>query len=104
MKTSIVTVAVLLLCLKLSAQEVFQSDKLVKAWSTPAGLNVPESSYYNHFNKIIYVSNIIGKHNVKDGEAFISKLNTKGEFIEKEWVKGLNAPKRELAARKQNCT
>ena len=93
MKTPIVTVVLLALCFSISAQETFISNKLVKVWSTPAGLNVPESSHYNPSDKIIYVSNIVGKHNVKDGEGFISKLNTKGEFIEKEWVKGLNAPK-----------
>lgn len=93
MRTSIVTVVLLALFIGISAQEVFVSNKLKKAWSTPAGLNVPESSHYNPSDKIIYVSNIVGKHNVKDGEAFISKLNAKGEFIEKEWVKGLNAPK-----------
>ena len=93
MKTPIVTVVLLVLSFGINAQEAFQSNKLVKVWSTPAGLNVPESSHYNPSDKIIYVSNIVGKHNVKDGEGFISKLNTKGEFIEKEWVKGLNAPK-----------
>jgi hypothetical protein len=93
MKTAIITVVFLALCLSINAQEAFQSNKLVKVWSTPAGLNVPESSHYNPYDKIIYVSNIVGKHDVKDGEGFISKLNAKGEFIEKEWVKGLNAPK-----------
>lgn len=93
MRTSIVTVVLLALCIGISAQEGFVSNKLKKAWSTPAGLNVPESSHYNPYDNSIYVSNIVGKHDVKDGEGFISKLNTKGEFIKKEWVKGLNAPK-----------
>jgi len=39
------------------------------------------------------VSNVVGKYNIKDGIGFISKLNEKGEFVEKEWVRGLNAPK-----------
>jgi hypothetical protein len=93
MKTPIITVVFLALCLGIYSQEAFLSNKLVKVWSTPSGLNVPESSHYNPYDNIIYVSNIVGKHDVKDGEGFISKLNTKGEFIEKEWVKGLNAPK-----------
>ncbi|HRZ97203.1 MAG TPA: hypothetical protein P5084_06575, partial [Paludibacter sp.] len=93
MKTPIVAAVLILFCMRLSAQEVFQSDKLVKTWSASAGLNVPESSHYNRYDKTIYVSNIVGKHDVKDGEAFISKFNMKGELIEKEWVKGLNAPK-----------
>lgn len=93
MKPRILIPIVLFLCFKMSAQEAFTSDKLVETWTTPAGLNVPESAHYNRYDNIIYVSNIVGKHNVKDGEGFISKLNTKGEIIEKEWVKGLNAPK-----------
>jgi outer membrane protein assembly factor BamB len=93
MKTPIVTVILLALCFGISAQEGFVSNKLKKVWSTPAGLNVPESSHYNPYDNSIYVSNIVGKHDVKDGDGFISKLNAKGEFIKKEWVKGLNAPK-----------
>lgn len=93
MKTPIVTAVLLVLCLGINAQEAFVSTKLLKVWSTSAGLNVPESSHYNPFDNTIYVSSIVGKHDVKDGVGFISKLNVKGEFIEKEWVKGLNAPK-----------
>jgi len=75
------------------AQNAFVSPKLEKVWTTPEGLNVPESSCYNPTDKTIYVSSIVGMHNVKDGIGYISKLNVKGEFIEKEWAKGLNAPK-----------
>ena len=74
------------------AQNSFQSKKLEKIW-TAEGLNVPESSCYNSSDKTIYISNIVGMHNIKDGEGYVSKLNEKGELIEKEWVKGLNAPK-----------
>jgi sugar lactone lactonase YvrE len=74
-------------------QEIFQSPKLVKVWETPQGLNVPESSFYNKKDKTIYVSNICGMHNIKDSIGFISKLTDKGDFIEKEWISGLNAPK-----------
>jgi hypothetical protein len=78
---------------RLQAQEAFVSSKLVKVWETTEGLDVPESSHYNAADKIIYVSNIVGIHNVKDNIGYISKLNDKGEFIVKEWVTGLNAPK-----------
>ncbi|MES2619382.1 MAG: ATP-binding protein [Bacteroidota bacterium] len=77
----------------LFAQEFYQNRKLVKVWETPEGLNVPESAFYYKKEKVIYVSNIAGMHNVKDTLGFISKLNDKGEFIEKEWVRGLDAPK-----------
>jgi len=93
MKTTVITILIVSMSLGLSAQKAFVSSKLEKVWSTPEGLNVPESSHYNPADRIIYVSNIVGKHDVKDGLGYISKLNTKGEFIEKEWFKGLNAPK-----------
>lgn len=89
----ILTGTFLLLNYTVLAQDIFLSPKLEKVWTTPEGLNVPESACYNSTDKTIYVSNIVGMHNVKDGIGYISKLNEKGEFIEKEWVKGLNAPK-----------
>lgn len=77
----------------ISAQNVIQSTKLENVWAITEGLDIPESSCYNAANKTIYVSNIVGKHNIKDGNGYLSKLSEKGEIIKKEWVKGLNAPK-----------
>lgn len=91
--TVILTLAPFLINFNISAQEAFVSPRLEKIWTSPNGLNVPESACYNSSEGIIYVSNIVGMHNIKDGEGFLSKLNEKGEFITKEWVKGLNAPK-----------
>lgn len=91
--TSILAGITFLISLTVSAQNTFQSPKLEKVWTTTEGLNVPESSCYNSADRTIYVSNIVGMHNIKDGVGYISKLNEKGEFIEKEWVKGLNAVK-----------
>ena len=91
--TVILTIAAFLVNFNISAQDAFLSTKLEKVWTSPDGLNVPESACYNSTEGIIYVSNIVGMHNIKDGEGFLSKLNGKGEFITKEWVTGLNAPK-----------
>jgi outer membrane protein assembly factor BamB len=91
--TAILAGTTFLISLTVSAQDAFISPKLEKVWTSTEGLNVPESSCYNADDKTIYVSNIVGMHNIKDGMGYISKLNEKGEFIEKEWVKGLNAPK-----------
>jgi hypothetical protein len=90
---SVLTCAVVFSGFNTYAQEAFVSNKLEKVWETPEGLNIPESSHYNAGDKTIYVSNIVGMHNIKDGIGYISKLNEKGEFITKEWVTGLNAPK-----------
>ncbi len=91
--TVILTIAALLTNFDISAQNAFVSPRLEKVWTSPNGLNVPESACYSSSEGVIYVSNIVGMHNIKDGEGFLSKLNEKGEFITKEWVKGLNAPK-----------
>jgi len=93
MRTTIITAMIILLSSNIFSQESFVSKRLEKVWTTQTGLNVPESSHYNNEDHLIYVSNVVGKYNVKDGVGFISKLNEKGEFVEKEWVTGLNAPK-----------
>jgi len=77
----------------LSAQETVISPKLQKAWEATDGLNVPESSHYNVSDNNIYVSNVAGKPMEKDGLGFISKIDSKGHVIKKEWFTGLNAPK-----------
>lgn len=81
------------LSMQLFAQEAFISPKLQKVWETPEGLNIPESACYNPTDNIIYISNVVGNPDLKDGIGYISKINTKGEFITKQWVTGLNAPK-----------
>ena len=40
----------------------------------------------------IYVSNIAGAVMEKNGKGFIARLRPDGTIIEREWVKGLNAP------------
>jgi len=77
----------------LNAQDSMLSPGLQKMWTLQEGLTVPESSYYNLFTKTIFVSNIVGMHNIKDSTGYISILNDKGEIITKDWVTGLNAPK-----------
>lgn len=91
--TIFLSLAILLISLAVSAQEPFYSPKLVKQWSTADGLTIPESACYNKKEKTIYVSNIVGVHNIKDGVGYISKLNVEGVVVVKEWVTGLNAPK-----------
>ena len=91
---SAVCLTVLLMtCMSTHAQEPFQNPKLTKFWEVDTGLAVPESAFYNTFDNTIYVTNIVGKFNEKDGIGYISKINLQGEIIQKEWVNGLNAPK-----------
>ncbi len=66
---------------------------LVKKWETEAILSVPESVLFDKARNVLYVSNINGSHDGKDGNGFISKLSTSGKIEELEWAKGLDAPK-----------
>lgn len=64
-----------------------------KEWSTKKIFKTPESVLYDKRNNIIYVSNINGSPNEKDGNGFISKLKINGEVDILKWITGLNAPK-----------
>ena len=67
--------------------------KLEKKWETDSTLKVPESVLYDAGNKVLYVSNIDGNPNDKDGKGSIGKVGLDGKIIAVDWVSGLNAPK-----------
>lgn len=67
--------------------------RLEEAWATEAVLETPESALYNPEEKMLYVSNIVGESNKKDGKGYISKISMDGQVVNKEWVTGLDAPK-----------
>ncbi|SHM62410.1 hypothetical protein SAMN04488057_102370 [Cyclobacterium lianum] len=70
-----------------------QEPGLEKIWETPAELTTNESVHYEESDGLIYVANIEGGPDEKDGVGSISKINEDGEILEKDWVSGLNAPK-----------
>ena len=63
-----------------------------QAWEA-SGFEAPESALYDSANGVVYVSNVAGEANAKDGRGFISTLSPEGEVQEMEWATGLNAPK-----------
>ena len=69
------------------------SQTLKDEWETDPVLKVPESVLYNSKKGLLYVSNINGKPAEKNGEGFISILDTKGRVKKLKWATGLNAPK-----------
>lgn len=87
-KTLLLAASALLLSTTLSAQH-----KLVKLWETSATLKVPESVLFDKSNQVLYVSNIDGAPDGKDGKGSIGKVGLDGKVIEVDWVSGLNAPK-----------
>lgn len=64
----------------------------VKVWETP-GFMTPESVILDADRDLLYVSNVNGQPNEKDGNGFISKVNRDGTIADLHWVDGLDAPK-----------
>ncbi|HTH54510.1 MAG TPA: hypothetical protein VL728_00605 [Cyclobacteriaceae bacterium] len=70
-----------------------QAQKLELKWKTDTVLRVPESVLYDAERKVLYVANIDGKPDGKDGVGFISKISPSGKIENLKWVTGLDAPK-----------
>jgi hypothetical protein len=58
-----------------------------------AGLENPESALPDVASKTIYVSNVNGAPDAKDGNGYISKVSLDGKMLTQKWVTGLDAPK-----------
>jgi hypothetical protein len=76
-----------------SANVLFAQHQLVKKWETEPTLKVPESVLFDGKNKVLYVSNIDGAPDGKDGKGSIGKVSPDGKILMTDWVTGLNAPK-----------
>lgn len=63
-----------------------------------AGLADPESVAPSPDGKLLYVANVNGEADARDGNGFISRLSPDGRIIDRTWVTGLDAPKGAVAA------
>lgn len=82
-----------LLCLFAASTSFAQTHTLVKKWETDTLLKTPESVLFVEKDKLLYISNIDGTPDGKDGKGSIGKVGLDGKIIKTEWVTGLNAPK-----------
>lgn len=81
------------IALLISASAV-SAQTLSLKWKSDTLLRVPESVLIDAKNNVLYVANIDGKPDGKDGKGFISKVSpADGKIIKLEWVTGLDAPK-----------
>jgi len=84
---------------KIIAVTVLLGAGLAQAGTDPAplwetsGFSGPESALYDAKRKLIFVSNVDGQPNEKDGKGSISILSAGGKMINAAWQSGLNAPK-----------
>src|SRR5215510_11663147 len=62
-------------------------------WTVTEGIAAPESVYVDPKSGDIYVSNIVGMPDQKDGDGRIAKISADGKTVNAMWVTGLNAPK-----------
>ncbi len=69
------------------------AQHLVQVWDAGNVFKTPESVLYENSLNAIFVANINGNPSEKDGNGFISLLNTDGTLKELKWIEGLNAPK-----------
>ena len=66
-------------------------------WTVTDGIEAPESVFVDTASGFttsgfIFVSNVSGAPDQRDGKGFISKLSNEGKLITASWVSGLNAP------------
>jgi DNA-binding beta-propeller fold protein YncE len=61
-------------------------------WETE-GFASPESVLRDADRNVLYVSNVNGLPLDKDGNGFISRVSIDGKMLDREWIKGLDAPK-----------
>jgi sugar lactone lactonase YvrE len=66
---------------------------LKPSWVLKEGFDTPESACYDPDTNLVYVSNIAGKPDEKDGKGWISRVDPDGKLKDAKWVEGLNAPK-----------
>jgi sugar lactone lactonase YvrE len=62
-------------------------------WTITEGIETPESVYYDSASGSLFISQIAGMPNERDGNGRIVKATPDGKVVSTTWVTGLNAPK-----------
>ncbi len=62
-------------------------------WSMCDSCAQPESALYDPIQKVIYLSNVSGQADAKDGKGSVQKISSTGKMLKATWLTGLNAPK-----------
>jgi DNA-binding beta-propeller fold protein YncE len=61
-------------------------------------LSDPESVALAADGRTLYVANVAGEGEVRDGNGFISRISTSHRMLQRTWVTGLDAPKGAIVA------
>lgn len=76
-----------------AAQSPAGPQALNADWTVTEGIATPESVYYDEASGSIFVSQIDGAPDGKDGNGRIVRLDANGKMVNANFVTGLNAPK-----------
>jgi sugar lactone lactonase YvrE len=79
-------------CAPLGSSREASPVSLTLQWRVE-GLANPESTALSADGAFLYVTNVNGEADAKDGNGFISRVSTDGRMLEREWARGLDAPK-----------
>ena len=66
--------------------------RLEQVWRV-GGLANPESAAMSADGTFLYVTNVNGEGEAKDGNGFIARVSTDGRMLQREFATGLDAPK-----------
>jgi hypothetical protein len=72
---------------------IFMAEGVTQKWQTKKLMATPESVTYHQKAEILYVSNMNGGAQEKNGKGFISKVKANGEIVDQHFITNLNAPK-----------
>ncbi len=72
---------------------ILMAEGLSQEWQTKRLMATPESVIYHQKADILYVSNMNGGAQKKNGKGFISKVSVNGQILDKHFITALNAPK-----------
>jgi DNA-binding beta-propeller fold protein YncE len=75
-----------------TAPEPAAEIRLDPMWKTQ-GLANPESAALSADRTFLYVTNVNGDGEAKDGNGFIARVGVDGRLLDRDWAGGLNAPK-----------
>lgn len=88
------SLAALALCAACAQETTAPNDavRLEQVWRV-GGLANPESAALSADGTFLYVTNVNGEGEAKDGNGFISRVSTDGEMLQREFATELDAPK-----------
>lgn len=69
------------------------APSLTQKWETDTLLTTCESVLFDADRNVLFVSNIDGVPDAKDGNGFIARVSVDGSVTDAKWLTGLDAPK-----------